>query len=210
MRLRNDIMHKTTYDKMLWFKNIYLNDLNGLNILDIGSLDTTGKNFNYKSIFDSPDWNYVGLDIIDGANVDILVKNIYNINEIEDESYDVVISGQFFEHLEFFWVTMSEIERILKPGGFCCIIAPSGGPKHGVSEHDCYRFYEDGMAALARCVDFEILHVSTNYSDEAKPWCDSCLVAKKPNANIKDFADLENRVSIIENKLDEIFKIINK
>ena len=210
MRLRNDMMHKTTYDKMLWFKNIYLNDLNGLNILDIGSLDTTGKNFNYKSIFDSSDWNYVGLDIIDGANVDILVKNIYNINEIEDGSYDVVISGQFFEHLEFFWVTMSEIKRILKPGGFCCIIAPSGGPKHGVSEHDCYRFYEDGMAALARYADLEILHVSTNYSDEAKPWCDSCLVAKKPNANIKDFADLENRVSIIENKLDEIFKIINK
>lgn len=201
-------MHKTTYDKMLWFKNLYLNDLSGLNILDIGSLDTTGKNYNYKSIFDSPDWNYVGLDIMDGANVDILVKDIYDINEIEDGSYDVVISGQFFEHLEFFWITMCEIERILKPGGFCCIIAPSGGPKHGVSEHDCYRFYEDGMAALARYVDFEILHVSTNYSDDAKPWCDSCLVAKKSDTNIKDFAELENRVNIIENKLDEIFKII--
>ena len=201
-------MHKTTYDKMLWFKNLYLNGLNGLNILDIGSLDTTGKNYNYKSIFDLPDWNYVGLDILGGANVDILVKDIYNIDEIEDESYDVVISGQFFEHLEFFWITMTEIERILKPGGFCCIIAPSGGPKHGASEHDCYRFYEDGMAALARCVDFEILHVSTNYSDEAKPWCDSCLVAKKPDTNIKDFAELENRIIIIENKLDEIIKLL--
>ena len=204
-------MHKTTYDKMLWFKNIYLNDLNGLNILDIGSLDTTGKNFNYKSIFDLPNWNYVGLDVMDGANVDILVEDFYNISEIEDNSYDVVISGQLFEQLEFFWITMSEIDRILKPGGFCCIIAPSGGPKHGALGHDCYRFYEDGMAAIARYVDFEILHVSTNYSDEAKPWCDSCLVAKKPNSNSnKDFVVLENRINNVENKLDEILRAINK
>ena len=200
-------MHKTTYNKMLWFRNIYLNNFGELNILDMGSLDTSGKNFNYKSIFDLPNWNYMGLDIFDGDNVDILVDDFYNIVDIKDNSYDVVISGQLFEHLEFFWITMSEIERILKPGGFCCIIAPSGGPKHG-SGPDCYRFYEDGMAALARCVDFEILHVSTNYSDEAKPWCDSCLVAKKVDPKIKDFSELENRVNALEFKLDEILKII--
>lgn len=202
-------MHKTTYDKMLWFKNIYLNSSDNLKILDMGSLDTTGKNFNYKSIFELPNWTYVGLDVLNGANVDILVDDFYNILEIEDNSYDVVISGQLFEQLEFFWITMSEIERILKPGGFCCIIAPSGGPKHGALGHDCYRFYEDGMAALARHVDFEILHVSTNISDEAKPWYDCCLVAKKPNYNIEDFVELENRISDVENKLDEILKVIN-
>jgi len=203
-------MHKSTHDKMLWFKNTYLDSSDDLNILDIGSLDTTGKNYNYKSIFDSPNWKYSGLDIMDGENVDILVEDIYNILEIEDNSYDVVISGQFFEQLKFFWITMSEISRILKPGGFCCIIAPSGGPKHGMLGHDCYRFYEDGMAALAKHVDFEILHVSTNYSDDAKPWCDSCLVAKKPNSNIGDFVELEDRINNVESKLDEILRAINK
>ena len=203
-------MHKTTYDKMFWFKNTYLDSSDDLKILDIGSLDTTGKNYNYKSIFNSSNWNYSGLDIIDGENVDILVDDIYNITEIEDNSYDVIISGQLFEQLKFFWITMSEIARILKPGGFCCIIVPSGGPKHGALGHDCYRFYGDGMAALAKYVDFDILHVSTNYSDEAKPWCDSCLVAKKPNSNINYFIELENRVNNVEIKLDEILKAINK
>lgn len=202
-------MHKTTYDKMLWFKNTYLNSSNDLDILDIGSLDTSNKNYNYRSIFDLSNWNYVGLDFIDGKNVDILVEDIYNMFEIEDNSYDVVISGQLFEHLEFFWITMLEIKRILKPGGYVCIIAPSGGPKHG-SGFDCYRFYEDGMAALARYVDFEILHVSTNYSDAAKPWCDSCLVAKKPNSNFKDIKELEERISVVESKLDEVLRSINK
>ncbi|SDA61822.1 methyltransferase domain-containing protein [Methanobrevibacter millerae] len=202
-------MHKTTHDKMLWFKNIYLNSSKDLDILDIGSLDTSGKNYNYRSIFDLPNWNYVGLDFIDGDNVDILVDDIYNILEIEDTSYDVIISGQLFEHLEFFWITMSEISRILKPGGFCCIIAPSSGPKHGL-KYDCYRFYEDGMAALARYVDFEILHVSTNHADEAKPWYDTCLVAKKPDSYINDFIELDNRISNIESKLDMILSDLNK
>lgn len=202
-------MHKTTYNKMLWFRNIYLNRSNDLHILDIGSLDTTGKNYNYRSIFDLPNWDYVGLDFIDGENVDILVKDIYNILEIDDNSYDVVISGQLFEHLEFFWITMSEINRILKPGGYCCIIAPSGGPKHGL-KYDCYRFYEDGMAALARYVDFEILYVSTNISDEAKPWCDTCLIAKKPNSHVNEFRELDSRLINLENKLDKILTNINK
>ena len=149
-------MHKSSHDKMNWFKNNFLDKRNYLNILDIGSLDTSGNNYNYKSIFNEPNWSYDGLDFRKGKNVDIITADIYNIQEIADESYDVVICGQLFEHLGFFWLTMGEISRILKPGGFCCIIAPSGGPKHGIEDADCYRFYEDGMRGLANYVNFDI------------------------------------------------------
>lgn len=44
-------MHKSSHDKMSWFKNTYLNDNDFLDILDVGSLDTSGTNYNYKSIF---------------------------------------------------------------------------------------------------------------------------------------------------------------
>ena len=203
-----DNMHSSSYNKMLWFRNIYLDVSDSLNILDIGSLDTTGKNYNYKSIFNIPNWNYTGLDYEDGDNVDMLVDDIYNIVEIEDNSYDVIISGQLFEHLEFFWITMKEIKRILKPNGYCCIIAPSGGPKHGVSTFDCYRFYEDGMASLARYVDFEVLHVSTNYNKESHPWNDTCLVAKK-TLDRKSDSKLQNRIDNLESKLDKIINNIN-
>jgi len=172
-------MHKSSHDKMNWFKNNFLDKRNYLNILDIGSLDTSGNNYNYRSIFSEPNWSYDGLDFRKGKNVNIVTADIYNIQEIADESYDVVICGQLFEHLGFFWLTMGEISRILKPGGFCCIIAPSGGPKHGIEDTDCYRFYEDGMRGLANYVNFDILHVSINNEDYSKPWCDACLVAKK-------------------------------
>lgn len=179
-----------------------------LDILDVGSLDTSGTNYNYKSIFNSSNWTYQGLDFEKGANVDIVVDDIYNWYEVEDNSYDVVVSGQFFEHLGFFWLTMAEIDRVLRPGGFCCIIAPSGGPKHGDADTDCYRFYEDGMSALAKYVDFEVIHVSTNA--DAKPWCDTCLVAKKTGSLVNSGDNLERRMDNLENKLDAILNSIKK
>lgn len=203
-------MHKSSHDKMLWFKNNFLDKNNYLKILDVGSLDTSKDNYNYKSIFNEAKWSYEGLDFRKGDNVDIVVDDIYNFQEVNNESYDVVISGQLFEHLGFFWLTMGEIDRILKPGGICCIIAPSGGPKHGIEDTDCYRFYEDGMRALANYVDFEIIHASVNNDDNAKPWSDACLVAKKRGTINSDSYGSENRVSILENKLSSLWNGIKK
>ncbi len=203
-------MHKTSHDKMLWFKNNFLDKNNYLKILDVGSLDTSEDNYNYKSIFNEDRWSYEGLDFRKGDNVDIVVDDIYNIQEVNNESYDVVISGQLFEHLGFFWLTMGEIDRILKPGGICCIIAPSGGPKHGIEDTDCYRFYEDGMRALANYVDFEIIHASVNNDDNAKPWSDACLVAKKRVTINSGSYNSENRVSYLENKLSKLLTGIKK
>lgn len=201
-------MHKSSFQSMEKFKNNYLNTEDSLNILDIGSYDASDTSYNYGRFLREDNWKYRGMDIQEGPNVDIVVSDIYNWIEIEDNSYDVVVSGQFFEHLGFFWLTMAEIDRVLRPGGFCCIIAPSGGPKHGDADTDCYRFYEDGMSALAKYVDFEVIHVSTNA--DAKPWCDTCLVAKKTGSLVNSGDNLERRMDNLENKLDAILNSIKK
>lgn len=198
-------MHKSSFQAMEKFKNSYLNKESNLKILDIGSYDSSGTNYNYGRFLREKNWQYHGMDIHEGPNVDIVVSDIYNWAEIDDESYDVVISGQAFEHMEFFWMAIKEVERILKPAGFCCIIAPSSGPVHK-NPFDCFRFREDGMRALAKYVDFEILHVSTNV--DAKPWCDSCLVAKKAGVLTTSTDDIEKRMNNLENKLDAILNSI--
>ena len=147
-------MHKNSHSKMEWFKNTYLDKNNNLNILDVGSLDPSGE-YNYRDLFNENNWSYTGLDIKTGHNVDVVVTDIYNWFEIEDNTYDVIISGQFFEHLEYFWLTMSQIERALKPNGYVCIIVPSAGHKHGGDILNCYRFHEDGLKAMAKYVDLE-------------------------------------------------------
>ena len=203
-------MHINSHSKMEWFKNTYLNTNNKLNILDVGSLDMKGD-YNYSDIFDEENWSYTGLDYEGGKNVDIVVTDIYNWFEVEDNTYDVIISGQLFEHLEFFWLTMSEVERVLKPGGYVCIIAPSAGPKHGGNVPNCYRFHEGGLKAMAKYVNLEILHTSVDERKEAAPWNDACLVAHKPGLSQNtETKELEYRINSLEDKLDTILQAIQK
>lgn len=203
-------MHKNLHSKMEWFKNTYLNSSRKLNILDVRSLDTE-CNYNYSDIFDEENWTYTCLDFQEVNNVDIVVTDIYNWFEVEDNSYDIIISSQLFGHLEFFWLTMSEIERVLKPGGYVFIITPPSGPKHGENIPNCYRFHEDGLNALAKYVDLEVLHTSVDEKKEVSPCNDACLVARKlcssQNAEINE---LENRVDTLENKLNTILGRIRK
>ena len=199
-------MHKNSHSKMEWFKNTYLNVNNKLRILDIGSLDDKG-NYNYSDIFAENNWKYVGLDTKAGNNVDIVITDIYNWFEIEDESYDVIISGQLFEHLEFFWLTMSQIERVLKPGGLVCIIVPSSGHKHDGDMLNCYRFHEDGLKAMAKYVDLEIIHASVDNRPEAKPWLDACLVARKKGTPTENIEELKNQIKELESKLQTMKNI---
>lgn len=203
-------MHKNSHSKMEWFKNTYLSASRQLSILDVGSLDSKGD-YNYSDIFDEKNWTYTGLDFQGGKNVDIIITDIYNWFEIDDNTYDVIISGQLFEHLEFFWLTMSEIERVLKPGGYVCIIAPSAGPKHGGNIPNCYRFHEDGLKAMAKYVNLEVVSASVDERKEVAPWNDACLVAHKANTlQSTETKELENRIVNLENKLDAILQKVQK
>lgn len=172
-------MHTNSLKRMRWFKDQYIKDQTGLHVLDVGSMDVNGS---YKDIFSEQ--YYEGLDMDAGDNVDIVLEYPYNWHTIPTDSYDVVISGQAFEHTEFFWVTISEMTRVLKEGGLMCIIAPQGFKEHRYPV-DCYRFFSDGMVAMARYVGLTVLHAHTNCSPEGENWyskdtADSMLVATKP------------------------------
>ena len=87
-------MHRSSYLKMQYFKDNYLNPDDELKILDIGSFDRDG-NYNYGLILNEDKWTYHGLDLNEGNNVDIVVEDPYDWKEIPDESYDVIVSGQY-------------------------------------------------------------------------------------------------------------------
>ena len=195
-------MHKSSYEKMNWFKSTFLDKYDTLNILDVGSLDLEG-NYNYKSIFNEHNWNYVGLDYESGNNVDIVVEDIYNWFEINDNTFDVVISGQFLGNLPYFWLTMVQIERVLKDGGYTCIIVPTKCLDDN-NRLNCYQFFETGLEYLAKYVDLDIINISTN---DIKPWYDSCLVARK-KSDLFNINNVENKINHVESKLDRILNFI--
>jgi SAM-dependent methyltransferase len=172
---------------MTLFRDTYLKKKNDyhLCIYDLGSCDVNGS---YRHIFDISPWKYVGVDLSPGQNVDIVLRDPYRWYGIKTNSVDVLISGQAFEHIEYFWVTILEISRVLKPGGLCCIIAPSGGTEHRFPV-DCWRFFPDGFTALARFGRLVILEIYTQwkpesrYTDMSNIWRDSVLICRKPHRN---------------------------
>lgn len=197
-------MHKSSFMKMQYFKDTYLNPEDNLKILDIGSFDK-GGNYNYGIILNEKNWKYQGLDLKAGNNVDIVVNDAYNWSEIEDESFDVVVSGQAFEHIEFWWITLDEIKRVLKPNGLFFLIVPSTGPVHK-NPYDCYRFNENAMKAMAKYANFQLIEFGKNEDKISDPWYDTFLVAKKTETTNMEY--FENKLDTLERKLDFIMQKI--
>ena len=181
-------MHQSSFENMKEFVQSNFKNLdskNKLRVLDVGSLDVNGS---YRNLFDTELWIYEGLDMEHGENVDFVPKEPYDWKELKSNTYDLVISGQALEHIEYPWKTFENIERVLKPSALCCIIAPSSGPEH---KHpvDCWRFYPDGMKALCKHANLETLSCSIieqkTEDNSFELWKDIVLVArrKKPSTN---------------------------
>lgn len=182
-------MHKSSYLRMEYlvkhYAPFFAADKERISVLEIGSCDAEGS---YRKLFDNCHCSYTGLDMEHGPNVDVVPEDIYHWAEIEDESFDLVISGQVFEHIEYPWLTMEEIARVLKPSGFCVIIAPNSGREHKAPK-DCYRYFADGLTALAKWAGLKVRHVSVagvpgdeNSGAWVSDWNDGCLVAQKEPA----------------------------
>jgi SAM-dependent methyltransferase len=150
-------------------------------ILDVGSMDVNGT---YRQFFDDPAWTYTGVDMESGPGVDTVLPQPYDWSSLEDNRYDVVVSGQAFEHIEFPWVTILEVARVMRPNGLLCLIVPSGGEEHRYPV-DCWRYYPDGIRALARWADLDVVRAETAweprgiYVDDSAQWADTVLVARK-------------------------------
>jgi SAM-dependent methyltransferase len=175
--------------RMQWFKETYCNNFdagNEITVLDVGSQCVPGQSDTYKIYFSQPPFKYIGLDMIEGYNVDIAVKHAYQWNEVPDNFCNVIISGQMFEHVEFPWFTITEMARVLKPNGIMCIIVPSMQGLHRFPVNT-QNYFADGVIALAKYAGLKILHASTNYAppNSKAKWYnigtqDTMLVAEKP------------------------------
>lgn len=109
----------------LSIKERFLDYFTDVMVLDLGSLDINGNN---SYLFD--DVLYLGVDVAQGKNVDIVSKG-HELG-LPDNTFDVVISTECFEHDMHYPATLSNIYRMLKPGGlFIFTCATTGRAEHG-------------------------------------------------------------------------------
>jgi len=172
-------MHTSSLEHMERLVNQYLDPEQKLAVIDIGSWD---KNGSYRPFFEKPNWSYTGVDLAEGKNVDVVLTSPYRL-PFAANTADLIISGQAFEHIEFFWLTWLEMVRVVKPEGRIFLIAPSRGNEHRYPV-DCWRYYPDGYRSLAKYGGVELLEAQTDWKPHEAPdsaqWGDTVGVFRKP------------------------------
>jgi len=120
-------------------RKVYKGEVAHRLILEIGSHVWQEVNFKGKKVPGTPRvviepmkplW-YVGVDLVEGAHVD-LVWDADNLMDIfAKESFHVVIATELLEHAQDWRKVISNIKQLCKPGGVIVITTCSPGyPKH--------------------------------------------------------------------------------
>jgi hypothetical protein len=103
-------MHPNCYDLCRGFALGLLTHRPGhpLLIADVGSFEVHGA---YRPLFDKPGWRYVGFAIKAGANVDVVLSSSdgWELSQEQIATFDVVISGQCFEHVARPWRWIKDV-----------------------------------------------------------------------------------------------------
>ena len=136
-------MHTSAYQNLQYFYQRYCKHLTTESIvLDFGSYNVNGT---ARPIFAKH--NYIGVDICEGPNVDLIFDD-YKL-DLPDNYADTIVSSYCFVLDGMFWLTFLEMCRLIKPNEYFYIQAPSEGHYHPYP-NDCYRFYKDSWAALEK------------------------------------------------------------
>jgi SAM-dependent methyltransferase len=136
-------MHDTSLVAGSLFGKIYGKE--GMKVLDVGGQDVNGSLKKPLEILAKLE--YISVDIEEGPNVDVVMKPGDSL-PFSDAYFDLIVSTSCFEHDPCFWLTFREMCRVVKPGGYIYVNAPSNGPYH-TYPGDNWRFYSDAGQALA-------------------------------------------------------------
>jgi SAM-dependent methyltransferase len=179
-------VHESAFEKVRAIRNAYFADRQGerLRVLDVGSGCPQGT-LSCRDVFVPPTFEYIGLDLTEGHNVDYVPSDAYHWSELANESFDVVVSNQVFEHIPYFWITAAEMARVVVPGGLVAVVSPSAGKPHRYPL-DCWRFYPDSWAATCQYVGLGLLESYRETANWRKSipgvyWRDAMMVARKPD-----------------------------
>lgn len=177
-------MHPAAYEELAKFAAFLAHDM-PLRIGDIGAYNVNGC---LRPLFDTPRWTYQGLDTAAGPNVDVVLPTETDWNNIADDAFDVIVTVSTLEHTRRPWRVVSEISRILRPGGIGCICAPYAWPFH---EHpiDCWRIFPEGMRTVLVDAGLTALRVYTK--ELSSTHGDTIAIFTKP-----DVASKKKRLSV--------------
>ena len=135
----------------------------GIKILEIGPNDFPTT---YQKIIGKGSIKWDTIDI--SANDKLTYKAVSEYEfPIEDDYYDIVLSGQVIEHVRKIWVWAKELSRVCKKGGLVITVNPVSHPYHKIP-YDCWRIYPEGMKALYEDANLQFILSACNSLEKIK------------------------------------------
>lgn len=130
-----------------------------INILEIGGR----TEYYYKEIITNyfHSATYMNMDI-ENIGENVIIGDITNCPHIGDNTYDLIISSDVFEHIDEPWNAAEQITRILKPNGITLHSTLFSWRFHPCP-NDYFRFTHEGMKVL-----FKRLNHIESYLDDTE------------------------------------------
>ncbi len=118
------------------------------------TLDFGAGRAKYKGLIVPHTSQYTAFDMVEGENIDVAGDALHP--PFPNNHFDTIISTQVLEHVNKPWIMISEIGRILRPGGICIMTAPFMVPYHA-DPYDFFRYTKEGLMSLFQNEGFEII-----------------------------------------------------
>ena len=126
-------------------------------------LDAGCGSMPYRAVIERSAARYDGLDIESRATGVRYTCSVTDMAPVADASYDTVLCSEVLEHLANPAAALSEINRVLKPGGKLILSVPFLGRLHE-EPHDYFRFTKYGLISLLSSAELEPFSWSTTGS----------------------------------------------
>ena len=126
-------------------------------------LDAGCGSMPYRAVIERSAVRYDGLDIEPRTAGVRYTCSVTDMAPVSDASYDTVLCSEVLEHLRDPAAALSEINRVLKPGGKLILSVPFLGRLHE-EPHDYFRFTKHGLTSLLSAAELKPFSLSTTGS----------------------------------------------
>ena len=128
----------------------------GADVLDVGAGDAPYRELFSHASYRTLDWD--GSPHEQAGASDIVARG--EAIPLPDASCDVVVLTQVLEHVPEPHALLTEVHRILRPGGRIAVTAPLAWPLHELPD-DYYRYTSAGLEHRLRAAGFDAIEVRT-------------------------------------------------
>lgn len=109
----------------------------------------------YEKTYFSKAVRYIGADYLsDRSSPDVIASAL--ALPLKNSAVETVISTELLEHVPDPRAALSEMRRVLKPGGYMILSTPMYWPRHEIP-YDFFRYPYDGLLHLLQTSGFEVV-----------------------------------------------------